>query len=90
MYRDLSRCHDWSVEKGIVNLPISLIGNLKRTLTLSPMGDPEPFKDLSAVSQTLLTRVKLHQRRRLNSRWAPRERITKCNQHLSLINGTTS
>ena len=23
MYRDLSRCHDWSVEKAIVNLPMN-------------------------------------------------------------------
>ena len=29
MYQDLSKCHDWPVKNVIVDLPISLKGNLK-------------------------------------------------------------
>ena len=40
MYLDLSRRHDWPVKKAIVDLPIKVKGNLKRTSGnwLSPLG----------------------------------------------------
>ena len=40
MYQDLSTCHNWPFEKGIVDLPIKTKGNLKRTSgnSLSPLG----------------------------------------------------
>ena len=59
VYLDLSSHHDWSVEKVIDDLPIRLKGNAKRTSVnlLSLLGAEN--KDLSAASQTLLTRVKL-------------------------------
>ena len=55
--------HDWPVKKAIVDLPISLKGNSKRTSgnSLSQLGDEN--KDLGATSQTLLTEVKLRLRR---------------------------
>ena len=58
VYQDLSTCHDWPVKKAIVDLPIKLKGNLKRTSgnLLSQLG--APTKDLSTASQTLLTGVK--------------------------------
>ena len=31
MYQDLSTCHDWSVKNAIVNLPIKMKGNSKRS-----------------------------------------------------------
>ena len=31
MYQDLSTCHDWPVKKAIVNFPIKMKGNSKRT-----------------------------------------------------------
>ena len=31
MYQDLSVCYDWPVKEAIVDLPIRLKGNLKRT-----------------------------------------------------------
>ena len=30
VFQDLSTCHDWPVNKAIINLPIRLKGNLKR------------------------------------------------------------
>ena len=55
MYQDLSRRHDWPVKKAIVDLPIRLKANPKRTSgnSLSPLGAQN--KDLgAAASQTLL------------------------------------
>ena len=54
---DLSRRHDWPVKKVIVDLPIKLKGDLKRTSgnSLSPFGAQN--KDVgaaAAASQTLL------------------------------------
>ena len=52
---DLSRRHDWPVKKAVVDLPIRLKGDLKRTSgnSLSPFGAQN--KDLGvAASQTLL------------------------------------
>ena len=52
---DLSRRHDWPVKKAVVDLPIRLKGDLKRTSgnSLSPFGAQN--KDLgAAASQTLL------------------------------------
>ena len=58
VYQDLRTCHDWSVKKVIDDLLIILKGNAKHTSDLgSPLGAEN--KDLSAASQTLLTRVKL-------------------------------
>ena len=59
VYKDLSMHHDWLVKKATVNLPISMKGNSKRTSInlLSPLGAQNI--DLSATSQTLLTKVKL-------------------------------
>ena len=50
---------DWPVEKAIVDLSIRMKGDLKRTTgnSLSPLVTQN--KDIGAVSQTLLTEVKL-------------------------------
>ena len=47
--------HDWPVKKAIVDLPIRLKGNSKRTSgnSLSPLEAHN--KDLGTASQTLLT-----------------------------------
>ena len=60
VYQDLSKGHDWPVKKAIVNLPIRLKGNSKHTSgnSLSPLGTLN--MDFGAVSQTLLTGVRLH------------------------------
>ena len=59
MYQGLSSRHDWPVKKDIVDSPIRIRGNPKRTSgnSLSPLGAEN--KDTSAASQTLLTEVKL-------------------------------
>ena len=44
--------HDWPVKKGIVNLPIRMRENLKRSSGQN--------KDLGTASQTLLTEVGYH------------------------------
>ena len=64
-YKDLSTCHDWPVKKAIVDLPIRLKGNSKRTSgnSLSPLGAQN--KHFGAASQTLLTGVRLRLRYRL-------------------------
>ena len=66
VYQDLSTYHDWLVKKAIFNLPISIKGNSKRTAInlLSPLGAQNI--DLSATSQTILTKVKLCLWRRLS------------------------
>ena len=40
MYQDLSTCHDWPVKNVIVDLPIKMKGNSKRSScnSLSPLG----------------------------------------------------
>ena len=50
VYQDLITCHDWPVKKDIVNLPIRMEGNLKRTSSnlLSPLGAQN--KDLGTAS----------------------------------------
>ena len=65
VYQDLSTRHDWSVKNPIVDLPIRLKGNTKRTsgFLLSPLGAQN--KDIGAASQTLLAEVKLRLRCRL-------------------------
>ena len=66
MYQDLSTPHDWPVKNAIVDLPIKMKRNWKRTSgnLLSPLGAQD--KDIiGAASQTLLTEVKLRLRRRL-------------------------
>ena len=65
VYQDLSTCHDWPVKKAIVNLPIKIKGNSKRTSgnSLNPLGAQN--KDLGTASQTLQNEVKFSLRRRL-------------------------
>ena len=55
VYQDLSTRPDWPVKKAIVDLPIRLKGNSKRTSgnSLSPLEAHN--KDLGTASQTLLT-----------------------------------
>ena len=58
MYVDLSSRHDWPVTKDIVDLPIRIRGNSKRTSgnSLSPLGAQN--EDIGTAPQTLLTEVK--------------------------------
>ena len=57
-------CHDWPVEKAIVDLPIRLKENSKRVSgnSSSPLGAQN--KDYGAASETSLTKVELRLRRR--------------------------
>ena len=68
---EASTCHDWPVEKAIVDLPVSLKENSKRVSgnSSSPLGAQN--KDYGASSETLLTKVELRLRRR--------RRIVPCN-----------
>ena len=54
---DLSSRHDWPVKKDIVDLPIRIRGNPKRTSgnSLSPLGAQN--RDTYAASQTILTKI---------------------------------
>ena len=65
VYQDLSTRHDWPVKDALVYLPIRLKGNLKHTSgnSLSLLGAQN--RDISAASQMLLTRVRLHLQCRL-------------------------
>ena len=65
VYLDLSTRHDWLVKNAIVDLPIRLKENSKRSFgnSLSPLRAQN--KVISATSQTLLTGVKIRLRRRL-------------------------
>ena len=65
VYQDLSTCHDWPVEDALVYLPIRLKGNLKRTSSSSLSLLGAQTRDISAASQILLTRVRLHLQCRL-------------------------
>ena len=58
--------HDWPVKNDIVEMPIKMKGNSKRTsgVSLSPLGAQN--EDLGAALQTLLTEVSLRLRRRLH------------------------
>ena len=68
---EASTCHDWPVEKAIVDLPIRLKENSKRVSgnSSSPLGAQN--KDYGASSETLLTKVEL--------RLPRRRRIVPCN-----------
>ena len=55
VYQDLSKRHDWPVKKAIVDLPIRLKGNSKRTFRNSLSLLEAQSKDLGSASQTLLT-----------------------------------
>ena len=59
--------HDWPVKKAIVDLPIRMKGNSKRTSSnsLSPLAAQNKMKNLSAALQMILTEVKLHLQHRL-------------------------
>ena len=52
--------HDWPVKNAIINLPIRMKGNLKRTSSnsLNPSGAQN--RDLGAASQMLLTELRLN------------------------------
>ena len=65
MYQDLSTRHDWPVQNAVVDLPIKMKGNSKRTSGSSLRALGTQNKDIGAASQTLLTVVKLRLRRRL-------------------------
>ena len=71
VYQDIITRHDWPVNKAIVDLPIKMKGNSKRTSenSLSPLRTQN--KDIGVdVSQTLLTEVKLRLLRRLCFAWS--------------------
>ena len=68
---EASTCHDWPVEKAIVDLPIRLKENSKRVSGNSSSPLAAQNKDYGASSQTLLTEVELRLRRR--------RRIVPCN-----------
>ena len=61
VYQDLSTCHDWSIRKAIVYLPIRLQRNLKHISAnlLRQLGARN--KDVIAALQVLLTRVRFCQ-----------------------------
>ena len=68
--QNLSTRHDWPVKKAIVDLPIRMKRNSKRTSgnSLSPLGSQN--KDIVAASQSLpwlLTEVKIRLRCRLTA-----------------------
>ena len=65
MYQDLSKCHDWLVKDALVYLPIRLKGNLKRTSGNSSSLLGAQNRDISAASQVILTKVRLHLQCRL-------------------------
>ena len=65
VYQDLSACHDWPVKDALVYLPIRLKGNLKRTSGNSSSLLGAQNRDISAASQVILTRVRLHLQCRL-------------------------
>ena len=74
MYQNLSTRHDWPVKKAIIDWPIRMKRNSKRTSGnwLSPLGAQNI--NHGAASQTLLTEVKFRLRRRLD---------TECNHALT-------
>ena len=51
VYQDLSSRHDWPVKNAVVDLPIKMKGNSKRTFgySLTPLGAKN--KDIGAASQ---------------------------------------
>ena len=57
VFQDLSTCHDWPVNRAIINSLIRLKGNLKRisSNSLSPLAQN---KDMGAALQTLLNGVR--------------------------------
>ena len=86
VYQDLSMHHDWPVKKAIVDLPLRLKGNLKRTSgnLLSLLGAQN--KDISAASRMLLTGVRLHLQCRLGwSLKSTRKEDYRCMMTHSLI-----
>ena len=74
MHQNLSARHDWPVKKAIIDWPIRMKRNSKRTSGnwLSPLGAQNI--NHGAASQTLLTEVKFRLRRRLD---------TECNRALT-------
>ena len=56
--------HDWLVTNDIVEMPIKMKGNSKRTSSISLSSLGAQNKDLGAALQTLLTEVSLRLRRR--------------------------
>ena len=66
MHQNLSTRHDWPVKKAIVDWPIRMKGNTKRTsgTSLNPLEARN--KNHSAALQTLLNKVKFRLGRRLD------------------------
>ena len=64
-YQDLSNRNDWPVKNATADLPTRMTGNSNHTScsSLNPLGAQN--NDLGAASQTLLTKVTLLLRRRL-------------------------
>ena len=65
MYQNLSTRHDWPVKNAMVDLPIKMKENSKRSYgnSLSPL-EPQN-KDIGAALQTLLIEIELRLQRRL-------------------------
>ena len=65
MYQNLSTRHDWPVKNAMVDLPIKMKENSKRSYgnSLSPL-EPQN-KDIGAALQTLIIEIELRLQRRL-------------------------
>ena len=65
MYQDLSTRHDWPVKNAMVDSPIKMKENSKRSSgnSLSPLGPQN--KDIGTALQTLLIEIELRLQRRL-------------------------
>ena len=62
VYQGFSTCHDWPVKKANVNLPIRLKVRVNKIQNAFPVSHPlvgGQDKDISTVSQMLLTVVRL-------------------------------
>ena len=53
VYQDLSTCHDWPVKKSIVDLPIRMTGNTKRTFANLVSLLVSQNKDIGTALQTI-------------------------------------
>ena len=56
--QDLNTRHDWHVKKAIVDLPVKVKGNSKRTSSNSSSPLVAKNKNIGVASQTLITEVK--------------------------------